>query len=102
MNLLYTELLRRYNITKIVMICNHANKMLVILQIMSSVFKFQNYRIQFFVICILSLFCFFKLIIYKRNEMLLIIAAFLIKHVFDVVIKHIDFHLQCNILIVML
>ena len=75
------------------MIYNHANEMLAILQIMSSVFKFQNYRIQFFVMCVSLLFCFFKFIIYKRNKMSLIIVDSLIKHVFDVVIKRIDLHL---------
>ena len=84
------------------MIYNHANETLVILQIMSLIFKFQNYRIQFFFMRILSLFCFFKLVIYKRNKMLLIIVVFLIKHVFDVAIKHIDFHLQRNTSIVIL
>ena len=84
------------------MICNHANKMLAILQIISSVFKFQNYRIQFFVMRVSLFFRFFELIIYKRNEMLLIIVVSLIKHVFDVAIKRINFHLQRNTLIVML
>ena len=76
--------------------------MLIILQIMLSVFKSQNYRIQLFIMRVLLLFYFFKLIIYKYNKMSLIIVAFLIKHVFDVAIKRIDFHLQHNILIIML
>ena len=78
---------------KIIVICNHANEVLVILQIMSSIFKFQNYRIQFFVMRISSFFCFFEFIIHERNEISLIIIVFLIKHVFDVAIKRIDFHL---------
>ena len=76
--------------------------MLVILQIMSSIFKFQNYRIQFFVMRISSFFYFLEFVIHERNKMLLIIIIFLIKHVFDVVIKRIDLHLQRNTLIVML
>ena len=84
------------------MIYNHANEVFIILQIMLSIFKFQNYRIQFFVMRISSFFCFFKFVIHKRNKMLLIIIIFLIKHVFGVAIKRIDFHLQRNILIVML
>ena len=78
---------------KVVVIYNHANEMFVILQIMSLIFKFQNYRIQLFIMRILSLFYFFELIIYKRNEILLIIVVFLIKHVFDVAIKRIDLYL---------
>ena len=84
------------------MICNHANKMFIILQIMSSIFKFQNYRIQFFVMRILSFFYFLEFIIHEHNKMSLIIVVFLIKHAFDVAIKRIDFHLQRNILIIML
>ena len=84
------------------MICNHANKMFVILKIMLLNFKLQNYRIQFFVMRILSFFYFYKLIIYKRNKMLLTIVIFLIKHVFDVAIKRINFYLQRNILIIIL
>ena len=84
------------------MIYNYMNKMFIILQIMSSIFKFQNYRIQFFVIYVSLFFCFFKFVIHERNEMLLIIIIFLIKHVFDVVMKRINFHLQRNISIVML
>ena len=87
---------------KIVVICNHANEMFTILQIMSSILKLQNYRIQFFVMRISSLFCFFEFVIHERNEMLLIIVVFLIKHVFDVAIKRIDLHLQRNTSIVML
>ena len=84
------------------MIYNYTNKMLVILQIMSLIFKFQNDRIQFFVMRVSSFFCFFKFIIHERNEMSLIIVVSLIKHVFDIAIKRIDFHLQRNISIVML
>ena len=73
-----------------------------ILQIMLSILKFQNYRIQFFIIHISSFFCFLEFIIHERNEISLIIIVFLIKHVFDVAIKRIDFYLQRNILIVML
>ena len=69
---------------------------------MSSIFKFQNNRIQFFVMRVSSFFCFFKFIIHERNEMLLIIIVSLIKHVFDVAIKRIDLHLQRNISIIML
>ena len=76
--------------------------MLIILLIMSSIFKFQNYRIQFFVMRVSSFFCFFEFIIYECNEMSLIIVTSLIKHVFDVAIKRIDFHLQRNTSIVML
>ena len=84
------------------MIDNYANKMLVILQIMLSILKSQNYCIQFFVMRILLFFYFFKFIIHKRNEMLLIIVISLIKHVFGIAIKRINFHLQHNILIIML
>ena len=84
------------------MIHNHANEMFVILQIMSLIFKFQNYRIQFFVMRISSFFYFLEFVIHKRNKILLIIVVFLIKHVFGVAIKRIDFHLQRNTLIVML
>ena len=76
--------------------------MLVTLQIMSSIFEFQNYRIQFFVMHIPSLFCFFKFVTHERNKMLLIIIASLIKHVSDITIKRIDLHLQRNTSIVML
>ena len=76
--------------------------MFVILQIMLTVFKFQNYRIQFFVMRVSSLFYFFEFVAHKRNEMSLIIVAFLIKHVFDVAINYINFHLQRSTLIVML
>ena len=69
---------------------------------MSLILKFQNYDIQFFVMRILSFFCFFKLVIYERNEMSLIIIIFLIKHFFDVAIKRINLHLHRNISIVML
>ena len=75
------------------MICNHANEVFITLQIMSSILKFQNYRIQFFVMRISSLFYFLEFIIHKRNEISLIIIVFLIKHVFGVAIKRIDFHL---------
>ena len=75
------------------MICNYANEMFIILQIMSSIFKFQNYRIQFFVMRVSSLFYFFEFIIHERNKILLIIIIFLIKHIFDVAIKHIDLYL---------
>ena len=51
---------------------------------------------------ILSFFYFFKFIIHERNEISLIIIISLIKHVFDVTIKRINFHLQRNILIIML
>ena len=51
---------------------------------------------------ILLFFCFFEFIIYKRNEMSLIIVVFLIKHVFGAAIKRIDFHLQRSISIIML
>ena len=76
--------------------------MFVILQIMLSIFKFQDYRIQFFVMRVSSFFYFLKFIIHERNEMLLIIIVFLIKHVFDAAIKRIDFYLQRNISIVIL
>ena len=76
--------------------------MLVNLQIMSSIFKFQNDRIQFFIIRVSSLFCSFKFVIHERNKILLIIIVFLIKYVFDVAIKRINLHLQRNILIVIL
>ena len=102
MNLFRIEFLCRHEITKIVMICNHADEVFITLQIMSSIFKFQNYRIQFFVMRISSFFCFLEFVIHERNEMLLIIVVFLIKHVFDAAIKRIDFHLQRNTLIVML
>ena len=76
--------------------------MLVTLQIMSLIFKFQNYRIQFFIMRISSFFYFLEFVIHKRNKMLLIIVISLIKHAFDVAIKRIDLHLQRNISIVML
>ena len=76
--------------------------MFIILQIISLIFKFQNYRIQFFVMCILLFLYFLKFVIHKRNKILLIIIIFLIKHVFDVAIKRINFHLQHNILIIIL
>ena len=69
---------------------------------MSPILKFQNYRIQFFVMRISSFFYFFEFVIHKRNEMSLIIIIFLIKHVFDAAIKRIDFHLQRNTSIVIL
>ena len=84
------------------MIYNYANKVFIILQIMSLIFKFQNYRIQFFIMRISLFFYSFKFVIHERNEMSLIIVISLIKHVFDVAIKRIDFHLQRNTLIVML
>ena len=61
MNLFRIKLFRRHKITKIIVICNHANEMLVILQIMLLIFKFQNYRIQFFVMRISLFFCFLNL-----------------------------------------
>ena len=67
--------------------------MFIILHIMLLIFKFQNYRIQFRVICISLFFYFFKLIIHKRNKILLIIVVFLIKHVFDVAIERINLQL---------
>ena len=76
--------------------------MFIILQIMSSIFKLQNYRIQFFVMRISLFFYFLEFIIHKRNEILLIIIIFLIKHVFDVAMKRINLHLQRNTSIVML
>ena len=51
---------------------------------------------------ILSFFYFFEFIIYERNEVLLIIVVFLIKYVFDVAFKRIDFYLQRNTSIVIL
>ena len=102
MNLLRIKFFRRHEITKIIMICNYANKMLIILQIMSSIFKLQNYRIQFFVMRISSIFYFLEFVIHERNEMLLIIVISLIKHVFDVAIKHINLHLQRNTSIIIL
>ena len=84
------------------MICNHANKIFVILKIILLILEFQNYRIQFSVMYISLLFYFFEIIIYKRNEILLIIAVFLIKYVIDIAIKCVDFHLQHNISIIIL
>ena len=52
--------------------------------------------------CISLFFCFFELVIHKHNKMSLIIVISLIKHAFDVAIKRIDFHLQRNILIIIL
>ena len=51
---------------------------------------------------VLLLFHFFKFIIYECNKVLLIIVISLIKYVFDIAIKRINFHLQYNILIVKL
>ena len=50
------------------MIYNHANEILIILQIMLSIFKFQNYRIQFFIMHIILFFYFFEFIIHERNK----------------------------------
>ena len=61
---------------KSIIICNHANEMFIVLQIMSLIFIFQNDFIQFFIIRVLLFFYFFKFIIYKRNEILLIIIYF--------------------------
>ena len=66
--------------------------MLVILQIVFSVFETEHYNIQFLVMSVSTLFKFFKLIIKVRNEMSLIIAIFLIKHFISFAIKKIDFH----------
>ena len=102
MNLLRIKFLRQHKIIKIIIICNHANKIFIILQIKLSIFKFQDYRIQFLVMRILLFYYFFEFVIYKCNEILLIIIIFLIKHAFDVAIKRIDFHLQRNISIIIL
>ena len=48
------------------------------------------------------LFYFFEFVIHERNEISLIIVVFLIKHVFNIAIKRIDFHLQRNTSSVML
>ena len=49
---------------------------------------------------VLLFFYFSKSIIYKRNEILLIIVVSLIKYVFNIAIKRIDFYLQRSILII--
>ena len=79
------------------MICNHANEMFIFLKILSLIFKFQNYCIQFLFIRVSLFFYFFEFIIYKRNKILFIIVVLLIKHAFDIAIKCIDFHLQHSI-----
>ena len=84
-NLLCIQFLCRYKIIKIIVIYNHANEMFIILKIISLIFKFQNYCLQFLVIRVLSFFYFFKFIIHKRNEISSIIIVSLIKHIVDVV-----------------
>ena len=55
--------------------------MFTILKIMSSVFKFYNNSVQFFIVRILTNFHFLKVIVKIRNKMSLIVLVFLIKYV---------------------
>ncbi len=65
------ELLRNYEVAKIIVIYDYANNIFAILQIMFSKLKSKHYRIKLFVMRVLANLKFFKFVVDERNRMLL-------------------------------
>jgi len=100
--LLNRELLRSYEVAKIIIICDYVNNIFITLQVVSLELKSKHYRIKLLVMRVLANLRFLELVINERNRMSLRVLNQLIKHVFCLAIRRINLHVKKSTLIVML